>query len=56
MPVVINEFEVMPGETNSNQQDSTSQPEAAEKAAPSAREISLLLQQQIERDERVSAH
>jgi hypothetical protein len=55
MPVVINEFEVMPRESNPNQEGQTT-PEAAEKAAPSARDIAQLLQQQAERDERVSAH
>lgn len=55
MPVVINEFEVMPRENNPNQ-EAALPPEAAEKAAPSAREITLALQQQVERDERVWAH
>jgi hypothetical protein len=56
MPVVINEFEVMPGETRPNQEGATTPTDAAGKAAPTEREISLLMQQHVERDERVWAH
>ena len=56
MSVVINEFEVMPGETISNQEGASSPSDAANQPLPSAREIALLLEQAVERDERIWAH
>ena len=56
MAVVINEFEVMPGESAAQESGSTSASEGEAKTPPSAREIALLIEQQRQRAERVWAH
>jgi hypothetical protein len=56
MAVVINEFEVLPGDATPSQASMSTPGEAANQSPPSAREIALLLEQAIERDERVWAH
>jgi hypothetical protein len=57
MPVVINEFEVVPGEARSSQTGESSTSGKSEgKTAPSAHQIELLVEQQLERCERVRAH
>ena len=55
MAVVINEFEVMPGES-AGESGATSSSEGEAKTPPSAREIALLIEQQRQRAERVWAH
>jgi hypothetical protein len=55
MAVVINEFELVPGEINRDQNGSSSS-DAAEKVLLSAREIELMVEQRLERDERVWAY
>ena len=57
MAVVINEFEVVPGQSGADTGTETSSAGRAEdKGQDLGREISLLIEQQIQRDERVSAH
>ena len=56
MAVVINEFEVVPGESTAQESGPTSSGEGAAKTPPSAREIALLIEQQLQRAERVLAH
>ncbi|HET6980061.1 MAG TPA: hypothetical protein VFI24_27255 [Pyrinomonadaceae bacterium] len=56
MAVVINEFEVVPGESAAQESGSTPGSEGAAAAAPSAREIALLIEQQLQRAERIWAH
>jgi hypothetical protein len=56
MPVVINEFEIMPGETTPNRESTPASSEGTSQPTPSAREIALLLEQALERDERIWAH
>lgn len=57
MAVVINEFEVVPGESDSGQREGTApSSEAGEKLPPSPREIERLIEQQLQRGERVWAH
>lgn len=56
MAVVINEFEVMPGESSPVQESGPTASEAEAKPPPSAREIGLLLEQQLRREERIWAH
>lgn len=57
MAVVINEFEVVPGEIQSDQEARVSpKSEGPPRPQPSAREIELMIEQQFERDERVWAH
>ena len=55
MPVVINEFEVVPEQRQPSQQQPP-QPEAQPPAAPSAHELAELLRREIERAARVRAH
>ncbi len=57
MAVVINEFEVIPGEQPPPQQGSASSPGAQESAAPPAEhEIERMVEHQRERYGRVWAH
>ena len=57
MAVVINEFEVVPGEIQRDQSAGVSpKSEGPERRHPSAREVELMIEQQFERDERVWAH
>lgn len=57
MAVVINEFEVVPSESDPGQRDLTSSSsEGEEKQPPSPREIECLLEQQLQRGERVWAN
>lgn len=57
MAVVINEFEVVPGESDPGQREGASSAgEAGENLPPSPREIEHLLEQKLQRCERVWAH
>jgi hypothetical protein len=57
MAVVINEFEVVPGESDPGQRGLTSSSsEEEEKPPPSPREIECLLEQQLQRGARVWAN
>lgn len=57
MAVVINEFEVVPGDSDAAQRERTSSSsEAGEARPPSPREIERLLEQQLQRGARVWAH
>lgn len=56
MAVVINEFEVVPGEIHRDQNGSASPEAQTQESAPSAREIERLVEQRLERDERVWAY
>jgi len=56
MAVVINEFEVMPGESPVQESGPTTSDGGEQKSSPSAREIGRLLEQQLQRDVRVWAH
>lgn len=57
MAVVINEFEVVPGQSDAGQRELTSSAsDAGEKTPPAPREIERVFEQQLERGERVWAH
>jgi len=57
MAVVINEFEVMPRDSGTGERGATSSTsEGDEKPPPSAREIERLIEQRLQRGERVWAH
>ena len=57
MAVVINDFEVVPGENTSVQESGpTTASDGDVTSKPSAREIGLLIEQQLLREERVWAH
>jgi hypothetical protein len=57
MAVVINEFEVVPGESSAAPETPAAASRDGEaKAPPSAREVGLLIEQQLQRDRRVWAH
>jgi hypothetical protein len=57
MAVVINEFEVVPGESNAAPETSAAtSSESDPKPPPSARQIGILIEQQLQRDQRVWAH
>lgn len=57
MAVVINEFEVVPREIDTDQQPGTSSSiEGGERPPLSPDEVSRLLDQQLQREERVWAH
>jgi hypothetical protein len=57
MAVVINEFEVIPRESDTDQRRGTSSStEAGERLPLSPEEVERLLDQQLQREERVWAH
>jgi len=56
MAVVINEFEVVPGDNDPGQRGPSSSSEGEQKPPPSPREIERLIEQQLQRGERVWAH
>jgi hypothetical protein len=56
MAVVINEFEVMPGEVQLDQAAGAPGSEAQDKQPPSLREIELMIEEQIERSQRVRSY
>ena len=56
MPVVINEFEVVPAEASQQPKAATPASGAEKESPPSPHEIERLVEQQMSRDERVWAH
>ena len=54
MPVVINDFEVVPGEAAPAEQ--SAEPEGGDKKPPSEHEIARLVAHKISREERIWAH
>lgn len=57
MAVVINEFEVVPGAGDSSQRDAAPPSgDAGESPLPSPRDIERLIEQRLQRVERVWAH
>ena len=57
MAVVINEFEVVTGDSGAGQREASSpSSEGGNNVMPSPREIERLLEQQLQRCERVWAH
>jgi hypothetical protein len=56
MAVVINEFEVIPGEVQRDSGAGTSPGSEAQDRQPSLREIELMIEEQIERGQRVRSH
>lgn len=56
MAVVVNEFEVVPGGNESSQSSGSTSGGDAGDEAPSPREIERLVEQQMQRCERVWAH
>ena len=57
MAVVINEFEIVPGESSQNKQNaSPAQSQTESAAAPQSQEIDQMIEREHERCERVWAH
>lgn len=56
MAVVINEFEVMPAEVQRDQAGGAPGGGAEDKQPPSLREIELMIEEQIERSQRVQSY